>query len=123
MNTIKTSEDNTGTSEWQRGCYPDAGAEYSTYPIMCYTSEPCMVITPKHRMTMAVYVCAQGLTPQNDGSKNEWAGWVEIPNWQTWVKGPCEDWSFVDNVYGGKTIQVVLWKVYSAQQDWGCIRR
>lgn len=96
------------SDEWQRDCYPDARAEYSTYPIVCYTSEPCVVATPVGRSTIAVYVWARRLIPTNDGDHNEWEGWVEIPDFNAWVNNP--DWSFVENIYTGKTINVAKWK-------------
>ena len=78
---------------------------YAKSPIFIVTSQPCKVETKDGRITKAVRVYAVVNIPRNYGKRRKWEGWVEVPG------GLIEtnDWSFVENIFKGDTIDVLRW--------------
>ncbi len=81
---------------------PICNAEFSSCPFCTFTSIPCKVVTDDNRITDAVYVLAMSVFGNNDGSRIEIKGWVE-------KTGSPDDYSCVEDIYSGKTINVLRW--------------
>lgn len=92
--------DNIPYTEVENGM-PNAYKQYSDYPINCYMSEMCTVITKTGERKIAVYAMAWAVHPNNDGKHCQWDGWVE------WYES--ETCAYVENLFEGKTLDVVRW--------------
>ena len=76
--------------------------EYSSFPISVSTSIPVKAVVDDNRIIDAVYVCAVSGMPNNDGSRCRWEGWIE-------KTGEADDFSCVEGIFEGKTINVLRW--------------
>lgn len=78
---------------------------YAEYPTWIVFSNPCCITTSDNRNTKAVYVFALSCACNNDGTRCEWRGFVEIPK-----DKEDDDWSFVENVFKEElTLDVIRW--------------
>ncbi len=78
---------------------------YSESPICIMFSQPCRCITSDRRNTEAVYVIAISCAMNNDGTRDDWRGFVEVPK-----DKKDDDWSFVENVFKEElTLDVNRW--------------
>jgi len=81
---------------------PMCEREYSTFPVSVFVSIPCNAVAENNRIIEAVYVRAVSAVPNNDGSRTKWEGWCE-------KTGEADDYSCVENVLQGNTINVIRW--------------
>lgn len=88
---------------------PLCDQEYSTFPSSVFTSAPCKAVSDDNRIIVAVYAIAVSVTPCNDGSRTKWEGWTE-------KTGEADDYSCVENVLQGKTINVLRWHYLKGTQ-------
>lgn len=84
--------------------YPWPVYEYEHYPTKTLHSYPCRVKTKDGRITIAVYVVAYSMLPNNDNKVCDWKGWVEMPK-----NAKNGNWKFIENIFQDKTIDVVQW--------------
>ena len=61
-------------SEWK----PITPFEYSTCPYSIFSSYPCKVVTRENEIKRAIYVTARSLFHLNDGSIEQYEGFVEV---------------------------------------------
>lgn len=80
---------------------PNTYLQYSDYPINCYISDVCDVITKDGERKTAVFASAYSVHLNNDGTHSQWEGWVE------WYKS--ETCAYVEDLYNDKTLDVVRW--------------
>lgn len=91
--------------QWVESCedLPLCDKEYSTFPTSVFTSVPCKAVSDDNRIIVAVYVIAVSVTICNDGSRTKWEGWTE-------KTGEADDFSCVEGIFEGKTINVLRWR-------------
>ena len=78
---------------------------YDEFPVYIVFSQPCRITTSNDINTEAVYVLAVSCSPNNDGTRNEWRGFIEIPK-----DRKDDDWSFVEDIFKEElTLDVIRW--------------
>lgn len=99
----------------EAGCYWIEAGEYLPLAVWTYDdsemktffSVPCEVWKADGKFTRAVFVSAYCIRPRNDGTLNQWEGWVEIPDNQKLLA--LTGWLFVEGIFKGNTIDVQRW--------------
>lgn len=87
---------------------PNCINEYSTFPFLIFISDPCLVIKESGIPAKAIYVSATSVQEQNDGSRVQRKGWVEIPS-------RSHNWKFVERIFHNETIAVTRWHYFSGK--------